>query len=82
MTEPILRPSDFQSETWRRLMAIWEARLADLRERNDNPQSEADTALLRGRIEEVRFNLAQPKYLERLADREQSIELGDISALF
>jgi hypothetical protein len=63
-------------------MAIWEARLAELRERNDNPLKAEETAHIRGRIEELKLNIAQSVDLERAAARENEIEPGDVSALY
>lgn len=82
MSAPILRPSDFGSDLWRRLSAIWEVQLADHLDRLAQPgipEREADH--LRGRVEELKFNLARPEYATR-SDRMQEIEPGDVSALY
>lgn len=73
--------SDFRSETWRRLDAFLRARRQLLRELNDQPRPESETAALRGQIAEITFLLAQPDYLSRSGPA-QPIEPGDISALY
>lgn len=49
-----LAASDVASPTWAKLERHLRARLADLRARNDNPQTADETAFLRGRIAEVK----------------------------
>lgn len=49
---------DYGSETWKALVDHYEARLIDLRKRNDGDLSETQTAKLRGRINEIREFLA------------------------
>lgn len=46
--------ADRQQRWFRSLEESLEARLKTLREKNDRDQSETDTAMLRGRISEVR----------------------------
>ena len=83
MSSILLSTTDFHSITWKKIEAAAEARLARFREMNDHPQSAEDTALLRGRISELRWLLAQPAYLERdREDARQEIELGDVSAMY
>ena len=53
-----LRQSDFQSAAWQKLRALYEARLADLREKNDHEMSAEATAGLRGQIRECKHFLA------------------------
>jgi hypothetical protein len=66
-----LVPADLRSPAWERLTRYLERRLADARERNDQPQSSEDTAALRGRIAELRFLLALPEYFQRDAQVQQ-----------
>lgn len=46
------------SETWREIEAYASKRLAELREQNDHPTPEAQTACLRGRIAELKALLS------------------------
>lgn len=57
-----LTESDFTSPTWLRLKALFEARLAELRIKNDGRLSPEDTERLRGRICEVKqlLSLSNP----------------------
>lgn len=83
MASPVLRPNDFHADLWRRLSAIWSARLEDLRTRLCQPglpEREADH--LRGRIEELSFNLSQPEYAARASDAGDPIEPGDVSSMY
>lgn len=58
MSEPVLDASDLKTVTWRKIKKHLDARIAALREKNDNPLHGADkTALIRGQIKELR-NLA------------------------
>jgi hypothetical protein len=52
--EPTLTPTDKHSAVWRKLVKHYETRLVSLRAQNDNPLNEAATAVLRGRIQEVK----------------------------
>lgn len=56
--EPVLTAADRGSETWRKLKAHLETRLATLRASNDNSLDERKTAKLRGRIAEVKYLLS------------------------
>lgn len=58
MNEPVLLKSDITSETWLRLKAHYEARLAALRIQNDGRLDADETARLRGRIKEIKGFLA------------------------
>lgn len=83
MAEPVLLPHHFQSDLWRRLAAIWAVRLEDLKTRLCQPGiSEREADHLRGRIEELSFNLSQPEYAHRALERAETIEPGDVSAIY
>lgn len=49
-----LTPDEKDSRVWKRLMAHFDERLGILRMQNDGVKSEVDTALLRGRIAELK----------------------------
>jgi len=53
-----LTEQEIASQLWMRLAEHYTKRLAELRARNDNDLTEADTAKLRGRIREVQILLA------------------------
>lgn len=53
-----LNRHDFQSATWQKLRALYEARLSDLRTKNDNDLDAEATAALRGQIRECKHFLA------------------------
>jgi hypothetical protein len=57
----VLTKDERDSKLWRKLMKHWEERLTSLRIQNDSDRSETDTALLRGRIAEVKANMALDK---------------------
>lgn len=82
MAEPFLRTADFHTEVWKRLEEILESRLRLARDQIDQPQHEDVTNRLRGRIEEIKYLLALPAYLQRQEDQANTIELGDISAMY
>lgn len=53
-----MHPVDFTSSAWKRYMKHQEARLAELRDLNDNPSlTELKTAEIRGQIAEVKRSL-------------------------
>jgi hypothetical protein len=52
---------DTSSQSWREIAAFLFDRLQSLRARNDMPQTEADTNVIRGRIAEVKELLALPE---------------------
>lgn len=66
-----LRAADYQTELWSRLEATLKERLEQLRDENDEPHSPDETALLRGRIAEIRYILALPRYDEKARERER-----------
>lgn len=49
---------DRDSDLWRRLRAHFEASLGELRKQNDASMSDVDTAALRGRIQQLKTNIA------------------------
>lgn len=53
---------DFRSETWRAIEARCQARLEELRQKNDGNLSVEETARVRGRIAELKdvLTLAKP----------------------
>lgn len=53
-----LTTEEKQSPLWRGLLAHWEDRLAQLRTQNDGAKTEAETANLRGRIAQVKADIA------------------------
>jgi hypothetical protein len=54
-----LEPHEFNTAVWARVRAYYEKRIAALRTQNDNTQLTAEeTAVIRGRIAEVRGLLA------------------------
>lgn len=76
-----LTPADLQSDTFRKLTTIWSVRKQDLQDQISQPLlSSAQRDHLAGRIEELSFNLAQPKYIMR-ADQD-TIEPGDVSSMY
>ncbi len=52
--EPILEISDLSGRVWTRLKTHYEKRLELLRKQNDYDKDEKATALLRGKIDEVK----------------------------
>lgn len=62
MTPPkppmVLTRDERMSPLWRKLIEHWEENLDMYRCQNDGAKTEADTAHLRGRIAEVKANLA------------------------
>lgn len=50
----MLQPEDFTGQTWRRLRAELERRIAELRLSNDAEHDQTRTAAIRGRIAEVK----------------------------
>lgn len=56
--DKVLDYSDLQSLTWKRLRKHFESRLAYLRTLNDNDQDPTSTAVLRGRIREIKSSIA------------------------
>lgn len=54
----VLTPNDWQSAVWMKLKAHYEARLAELRTKNDSDMTEAKTITLRAEIREVKRFLA------------------------
>lgn len=50
----ILTHEDKMNPLWRKLMKHWEGKLQLLREQNDAARTDLDTALLRGRIAEIK----------------------------
>ena len=50
----MLTREDFKTDTWAHIVAFIDARIHELRETNDGPRSEIDTASLRGRIAELK----------------------------
>ena len=66
----LLDLNDRQSPTWRKLRKHFEARLAELRAKNDNDLSELATAKLRGQIRMVGELLA-------LGDQDPAMEADE-----
>lgn len=61
---PLLDASDRRGEAWTKIKLHYEARLASLRVANDNPKlTDAQTAILRGRIAECKAVLNLDKEL-------------------
>jgi len=54
----VLTDIERNSALWQKIKAHYDRRLRTLRARNDDPKSESETALLRGRIHEVKALLA------------------------
>lgn len=52
---------DFSSDVWRRLTALLEKQLKELRERNDADLDPQSTALIRGQIKATKALLDLPK---------------------
>lgn len=52
---PDLRPADFTTDTWDRLMADMRARQDALRRQNDGDLDPVETAVLRGRLRELSY---------------------------
>jgi hypothetical protein len=61
MSEPVLLPGDEMSPVWLRLKAHWEKELGTLRAKLEQDLSELVTAKIRGRIAEMKENLALDK---------------------
>jgi hypothetical protein len=59
----VLTQDEKDSKLWRKLMAHWEGQLQILRTQNDGDKSEIETARLRGRIAQVKADLALDKDL-------------------
>lgn len=79
----VLRPVDFTSPLWRGLAAEWAQKREILRDRISQPgipEREADH--LRGRIEELSFNLSLPEQYARAEDRADTIEPGDVAQVY
>ena len=58
----MLERADFETRTWRNLAERMRDRIAELREMNDRPQNtELQTAIVRGRIAELKELLALPE---------------------
>lgn len=55
---PILTPPERVSALWQSLARHWRGRINELQARLEGDLSEADTAKLRGRLAELRANLA------------------------
>ena len=67
LVEPLLSTNDRHSPLWLKLKRELEARLATLRAQNDGDKDERSTAMLRGRIAELKILLAlgnEPTALE------------------
>lgn len=62
-----LTVSDKQSVTWLRLKALLEQRLDELRRENDRDLNADDTAMVRGRIKEVKRLLGIDKELPKIS---------------
>jgi hypothetical protein len=56
--QSVLTEHDRQGDPWLKIKKHFESRLAVLRQKNDKPATEAQTAVLRGRIAEVKAILA------------------------
>lgn len=56
---------DTQSQTWINLKEHFEARLQELRERNDSSASIEETEKIRGQITEIKMFLSIEKELEK-----------------
>ena len=54
MTRPIFSESEKQMPKFKKLIDYWNERLNTLRKDNDRPQSDAETAQLRGKIGEIK----------------------------
>lgn len=67
-----LDEQDKTSALWKKLVAYYEIRLDQLREKNDVPKSELKTAALRGRIAEIKEFLG----IASAAPDQESDDLG------
>lgn len=50
----VITPADRTNPLWHKLMRMWQERLNELRMQNDKLQPEESTAMLRGRIAEIK----------------------------
>lgn len=62
--------NDRTSQLWAKLTAHWNKRIEELRYQLEGDRSDIDTAKLRGRIAEIRANLALIKAQEVLINEE------------
>lgn len=62
----VLTKEDRSSALWRKLMRHWEEKLASLRAQNDGDLTDANTLKLRGRIAELKANMALAKDLPEI----------------
>lgn len=68
MLDEQLTPSDFNTGTWGRLVALLETRLESARIRLESMQSEESANEIRGRIAELRFLLDMEETFHRTLD--------------
>lgn len=63
-----MEPHEIQSPLWMRLERHLKARVSQLRHANDRPQSETETATIRGQIKELQMllNLGKPRKVETI----------------
>lgn len=54
----VITQGDRMNPLWGKMMDLWQQRLDELRKLNDRPQSEENTATLRGRIAEIKALIA------------------------
>ncbi len=65
----ILEKEDFTSGTWKRLVMVLEARIAVLQKELEQDLDDVKTALVRGRIKELRRLLTEGKEPLEFKDR-------------
>lgn len=71
MTERVLEVNDRQSAVWQKLKKHLEAELALLRAKNDRNLDEKRTAILRGRIEQLKMILALDKDVPQISEEDK-----------
>ena len=57
MSRPVFTESEKQMPIFKKLIDYWNERLNTLRQENDKPKSDTDTAMIRGRIDEIKMLL-------------------------
>lgn len=77
--ESALNVSDFQGQTWARLIDLAQARLESALRRIESVQSEVTTNELRGRIAELRFLLSLEEEFHRRLDEVRLHDKPDYS---
>ena len=61
MTQFALSYEEKRSPLWKKLCAHWETRLESLHSQNEGDKTDIETAKLRGRMAELRLNMALNK---------------------